>query len=395
MEEAANLARLREGQTPLLGGDTVMDFKQSDFGGVVPASQRGGGSTHPGATPRLSGTPLIGGAALPTPVRDALGLNEPNSSVRGAMEKQSRIAARIELKAGLSQLPAPQNDYEVIIPELPQDSVDVSVDYDIEEDAAEARKRRAAEADACRQRALKKRSQVFQRRLPRPLSVLLDDVLGQVLPEEQLKGLSVDEMAEQLIKREFVALIRGEDGVEDPIEIEDDTSFSIEELERASQLLSKELDAMTSNLAVPFEEYEAVHEKLMEGFTYVVSKGGYVRDASHDEKLASMKADFDSVRKEMSKEAKRAAKLENKVGLLTAGLNVRNGKIIGEAQDAWSAHEQHLTDVLSFKALHEQEQLIAPMRLESLQEMVSFQRKREKDLQERYKRASEAKTQVV
>ena len=166
MQEAQNLLALQAGQTPLLGGENP-DLHPSDFSGVTPraapaatpnplaAAAAAVGAT-PGrsiagvaATPVLAGavpatssravagisaTPLLTGAtpgrgggaglpsATPTPMRDALGLNDPDSLAGAASKREeaARLALqRNELRAGLSQLPAPKNEYQIVVPELP------------------------------------------------------------------------------------------------------------------------------------------------------------------------------------------------------------------------------------------------------------------------------------
>lgn len=60
-----------------------------------------------------------------TPLRDALGLNAPESMAAAASKREeaARLALmRNELRAGLSQLPAPQNEYQIVVPELPGES---------------------------------------------------------------------------------------------------------------------------------------------------------------------------------------------------------------------------------------------------------------------------------
>lgn len=60
-----------------------------------------------------------------TPVRDGLGINmdtgipDGGSSFRSTgTNSQQREEIRAQLKAGLSSLPAPKNDYEIVIPEV-------------------------------------------------------------------------------------------------------------------------------------------------------------------------------------------------------------------------------------------------------------------------------------
>lgn len=172
MQEAQNLMRLQAGQTPLLGGENP-ELHPSDFSGVTPRAtpaatpnplaaaaaavgatpgrsvagisatpgvgatpSHGGGAFPPtggravagiSATPLLGATPGRGGplppGATPTPMRDALGLNDPDS-LAGAAASRREEAARLalqrnELRAGLSQLPAPKNEYQIVVPELP------------------------------------------------------------------------------------------------------------------------------------------------------------------------------------------------------------------------------------------------------------------------------------
>lgn len=176
MQEAQNLMRLQAGQTPLLGGENP-ELHPSDFSGVTPrtapaatpnplaAAAAAVGATPgrsvagvsatpslggPGATPGFGGgaafpatggravagisaTPLLAGAtpgrggaagpsATPTPMRDALGLNDPYSlgAAASRREEAARLALqRNDLRAGLGQLPAPKNEYQIVVPELP------------------------------------------------------------------------------------------------------------------------------------------------------------------------------------------------------------------------------------------------------------------------------------
>ena len=87
----------------------------------------------------------------------------------------------------------------------------------------------------------------------------------------------------------------------------------------------------------------------------------------------------------MEKEAKRAAKLEQKASLVTGGLASRHEKLRGEVEEAWEALRSAQIELACFQALHEAEQRAAPDRIEGLQELVGAQARRERDLQEKYK----------
>jgi pre-mRNA-splicing factor CDC5/CEF1 len=64
-----------------------------------------------------------------------------------------------------------------------------------------------------------------------------------------------------------------------------------------------------------------------------------------------LQAEFDAVRKEMEKEAKRAAKLEQKAGLVTGGLTKRQQKLLGETDEAWAALQSAATELECFRCV--------------------------------------------
>ncbi|KFM23176.1 Cell division cycle 5-like protein [Auxenochlorella protothecoides] len=129
-----NLAALTAGATPLLGGENPV-LHPSDFSGVTPrATPAATPGTHAlGGTPAATlGTHALGGVAIaatprggrvsgggatpapvPTPLRDALGLNEAAASASSKREEAARLALlRNDLRAGLAQLPGPRNEYQ-------------------------------------------------------------------------------------------------------------------------------------------------------------------------------------------------------------------------------------------------------------------------------------------
>lgn len=89
-------------------------------------------------------------------------------------------------------------------------------------------------------------------------------------------------------------------------------------------------------------------------------------------------------RKEMEKEAQRAAKLEEKVKIVLGGLITRHGKLAGQVDEAHDALGSALLERQCFLALQGAEALAAPARVEALTAAVAAQRAREKELQERY-----------
>lgn len=58
-----------------------------------------------------------------TPIRDELGLNDPEFQGSEASRREMRIreaAERDSLRSGLAGLPAPTNEYQIMVPEVTQ-----------------------------------------------------------------------------------------------------------------------------------------------------------------------------------------------------------------------------------------------------------------------------------
>lgn len=91
------------------------------------------------------------------------------------------------------------------------------------------------------------------------------------------------------------------------------------------------------------------------------------------------------MRADMEREAKKAAKLEGKLGLLLGGLQRRHGDLTGRVGELWAQVRDAAQELVCFKALHERELRAAPERLEALGELVDATKRREVDLQERFK----------
>merc|ERR1711936_1245197 len=118
---------------------------------------------------------------------------------------------RETLKMGLSSLPQPKNDFEIVIPEaMGEEAIEdegqawVEDQADIDNQTAEEfRKRREAE--------LKRRSQPVQRDLPRPTE-MNHSVLRPLNSDPPLTEL---QRAEELIKREMIVMMH-HDCIETP-----------------------------------------------------------------------------------------------------------------------------------------------------------------------------------
>ena len=60
-----------------------------------------------------------------TPIRDQLGLNDPEFAGSEASQREMRLreaAERDSLRSGLAGLPVPKNEYQIMVPEVPSNS---------------------------------------------------------------------------------------------------------------------------------------------------------------------------------------------------------------------------------------------------------------------------------
>merc|ERR1719188_827214 len=170
-------------------------------------------------TPGQAGTPLA------TPLRDKLAINpseafmEGGSTMGEATGGDSKFYLREvkeTLKLGLSTLPAPKNDFEIVVPENEEAGgpKDVEMADDANtwiEDQADLDQQTEEEYRARREKELRRRSQAVQRDLPRPTD-MNDSVLRPLNSDPPLTEL---QRAEELIKREMIVMMH-HDCVETP-----------------------------------------------------------------------------------------------------------------------------------------------------------------------------------
>ena len=224
MMEAENLARLRDSQTPLLGGENP-ELHPSDFTGVTPRkkeiqtpnpmltpSMTPGGA---GLTPRIGLTPSRDGSSFSmtpkgTPFRDELHINEDMDMHESAkLERQRREEARRSLRSGLTGLPQPKNEYQIVAQPPPEESEEP--EEKIEEDMSDRIAREKAEEEARQQALLKKRSKVLQRDLPRPPAASLAVIRNSLLSADGDKSSVVPptpiEVADKMVREELLQLL--------------------------------------------------------------------------------------------------------------------------------------------------------------------------------------------
>ena len=421
LQEAQNLRKLQSGQTPLLGGENPKLHGTSDFSGITPkhvsaatpnplagvgatpgaTPSKGGGGGGPGATPStVAGTPgrggYGGGGGVPgsvrgAPMRDSLNINDmdamlPPPDARGAKARATMV--RNELKEGLAGLPAPTNEYQIVVPELPEDEEEAGGAGGVEEDMDDVIAREEAARAAEEAAALRRRSKAVQRDFPRPPA----ESTG---PAAAAAGGVSATPAEELIAAEL-ALVLDHDAAAYPLKREKRpravpriARVEAEEMEFAAELVAREVAAVKSAMGhddADEEDYTQAAVAVRGDWIIQAETGKAIpkRSAKPADRVEAASAEHERLRAEMERDAKRAGKLEHKVGLLTAGLQKRSAELAAKLADVAAQLATAEEERASYYNLHEQEQRAAPRRMESLMELVSAATERERGLQAAY-----------
>jgi pre-mRNA-splicing factor CDC5/CEF1 len=223
MMEAENLARLRESQTPLLGGDNP-ELHPSDFSGVTPRKKEIQtpnpmatplASPGPGVTPRIGMTPSRDGNSFGltpkgTPFRDELHINEEVEMQDSAqLELRRQAELRRGLRSGFASIPQPKNEYQLVMPPITEEKEEA--EEKIEEDMSDRLARERAEEQARQEALLRKRSKVLQRSLPRPPAASVEILRQSLIKGGENRSTFVPptslEQADELINEELLRLL--------------------------------------------------------------------------------------------------------------------------------------------------------------------------------------------
>jgi pre-mRNA-splicing factor CDC5/CEF1 len=422
MAEARNLRSLISAQTPLLGEEnTPLHCPEgTGFQGITPRAQTAF-TPNPLATPRANG---VDPAAQPTPFRlpDALGINTPlttGSTFDQTPVRGSRSAAQAEkraLSAAFQSLPAPQNDFSIMLPdEADVDGADGDEVNDTE-DAAERDKRLKKEEEDRKIREFNRRSLPVQKgypRLPNVDPVQLRTRLELAVSGTDDHGLFLQ--AQNMINEEL-AMLAAHDAIAFPLpgtanagstvssyRHPDDSSVAdakaMIELEMASALgypgastdkvreglaiLAKDQQDEQSTTQDPLSSWAALRATL----SYDPTKKNWTETASLDDStlVSGLSAQLDTARETMSREAARAAKVERKLGLVLGGYQTRSDGLRKKLEEGFASLVSLEGDLRSFEELRVIESAAGPQRLEGLHSEVGKLQRREGVQQGRYK----------
>ncbi|KNA17490.1 hypothetical protein SOVF_079390 [Spinacia oleracea] len=419
MMEAENLARLRESQTPLLGGDNP-ELHPSDFSGVTPKkrdvqtpnpmltpSATPGGA---GLTPRIGMTPSRDGSSFGmtpkgTPIRDELRINEEldmHDSAKLELRRQAEL--KRNLRTGLSGLPEPKNEYEVVVRPAPEDTEEP--EEKIEEDMSDRIARERAAEEARQQALLRKRSKVLQRELPRPPVASVELIRHSLMRAGEDKSSFVPptdiEQADEIVRKELLSLLehdnakyplndkvqkkgskRSANGVPIIEEFEEDV------LKEAASFIKEEaqyLCVAMGHQEETLDNFVEAHNTCLNDLMYFPTRNAYGLSsvAGTVEKLAALRNEFENVKRKMDDDNKKAQRLEKKIDVLTHGYKMRADKLKTQIELTFKQMNTGGTELDCFLALQRQENLAASYRIKGLWEEVQKQKEVEKTLQKRY-----------
>ncbi|NWW33739.1 CDC5L protein, partial [Panurus biarmicus] len=419
LQEAQNLMALTNVDTPLKGGLNT-PLHESDFSGVTPQKQvvqtpntvlstpfRTPSQGSESLTPRggLTPKPALGTTPGRTPLRDKLNIN-PEEGMADYSDpsyaKQMERESREHLRLGLMALPAPKNDFEIVLPENAEKELEEhEVDETFVEDAADIEARKQALREAERAKELKRMHKAVQKNLPRP-SEVNETILRPLNVEPPLTDL---QKSEELIKKEMITMLHfdllhhpfgeqftgkkgkgpgfGSNNAEHMAYLEQNPyeKFSKEDLKKV-RIVRTEFGSATCGSEVR-KEVTVTFRAVLCLFQESRAQAAELNLAQDFSAQARQLCD-DINRGHMTTEAKRAAKMEKKLKILLGGYQSRAMGLIKQLNDLWDQIEQAHLELRTFEELKKHEDAAIPRRLECLKEDVQRQQEREKELQQRF-----------
>lgn len=356
-------------------------------------------------------------------VRDKLSINPEDGLTE--FEDKERIRDNLDqLKKSLSKLPAPKNDYEIVLPENAEKDADDNIDIDRPDyvgeqydilDATEVQIKNRLNQKLKYEEEMKNKPKAVQRSLPRP-----SDMNHNILrPVEMKQPLSDYQQAEELIKQEMLIMLHHDvltdptlnqcgipAGSKKPTNVNNlkplhrekhqnylkETryeNFTLNEIEQANNLLQKEIPHIKKGMGhgeLTNEAFVQVWEECYAQVLYIPNSNRFTRASvtSRKDKIESYEKKLEVNRFHMSKEAKKASKIEQKLKITLGGYQSRSQVLMKSLLDIYNQIESKQIELLTFNNIRDHELNAIPKRIESLKEDASKQSQREKDLQRKF-----------
>jgi len=282
-------------------------------------------------------------------------------------------------------------------------------------DESEVQARRIQFLKARYEEEFKHKSTAIQRYLPRP-----SDMNHNILrPAEMTQPLSDYQQAEELIKEEMLIMLH-HDVITDPtlnqcgipagskrpatmanlkplflekhknyLREKGYERFSPDEIQHAKKTLEKEIPIVKKAMGhgeLTNEAFAQVWEECYSQVLYIPSSNRFTRASvtNRKDKIESYEKKLEINRFHMSKEAKKAAKIEQKLRITLGGYQSRAQVLVKSLVDIYNQIESKQIELNTFINIREHELNAIPKRVESLKEEVARQTEREKELQKKF-----------
>ncbi|KAI8914646.1 pre-mRNA splicing factor component-domain-containing protein [Gorgonomyces haynaldii] len=354
--QARNLKAMSELQTPLLGGEVVVEAQPTPTGPKI--VERTPNALLQQLTPAQQG------------LRDQMGINTPQIN---RFDATPQDFTKQRLQSMFAALPKPKNDFEIVIPEISNDTQQQNIQKDGEDVVREQEERLKRQ----REEEFKRRSQPFQRGLERP-------IVSQSLLSQLYKYGSHD--PDQLILNEKILLVHQDAQMnpmigQEPLQpLEKLDVFSMEALEEAATLIRQEIKDKQEWTHFDHDHVYKPPTKSEPGCYFKLSK------LSEKEKEAIYEAQFQEATAIMKKQAQQNLKNEKKAQVLLGGHLAKNAEyqiqLVTELDKMYDLLEQkHL-----FERVREKEAEIIQQRVQEANKYLEKLVYLENDLQEEYQR---------
>lgn len=374
--EIKNIRALTETQSSLLGGENTPLHEGAGSTGFESAAPRMQNivTPNPLATPLRAGANGVGATPLrpgQTPLRtprDNFALNSQGND----------MVLRHRLQQGLASLPKPQQQAWEL--ELPEEQQEVTVtENGLPEDAAERdrREREIREAQELLER--KRRTQVMQRGLPRPISINLA-VLSRAADD-------IEDPAEKAVARE-AALLMAYDAAKYPLSGANGggEAPSLAQIDDNALAEARRQILMDIKDKPKPEEVEAAWGRSNNN-SLLLGLGCY--DDTEQEELEALKAAAEEIQETMIASAEKGAKLEKKLNLHLGGYKHRAETLRKKIGETATDLEKATNALHAFEIMASSEEVAVKNRLAALREEVGFVSRREREAQEVYRRNQE------
>lgn len=365
MQEAQTIMALTHVETPLKGGVNT-PIHNTDFSAALPTSQVISTPNTLLVTPFRSVCTIEKSSMsefqtptnktnskdhtfTPSLARDKLNINIEEYSETPFTIKEYHKQMKESLREKLSTLPAPRNDYEIVVPENTTEDENESTPVPNIEDQSDADIRLIEEEKASKDAELERRSQVIQKNLPRPFEINTTILR----PPTDMVGLTDLQRAEELIKQEMITMLHY-DAMLNPVTLRANMfpkktpslhqiqcyldqnpydEFVEEELNQAQKLLQNEMKIVKNGMShgdLSLENYSQVWQECLGQVLYLPSQNRYTRAnlASKKDRFETTERKLEQNRKHMAREAKICGKIEKKLKILTGGYQVSSSKFI-------------------------------------------------------------------